>query len=45
MLECEIAAPKSLTGRTVYVYFDEQDVTECLLMFKDAAREARMNHE
>jgi hypothetical protein len=42
VLECEIISPPSSEGKTVYAFFDPDDVTAALLEFRDAARRARM---
>jgi hypothetical protein len=41
VLECEVISPKSSEGKTVYAYFDPQDVTDALLLLRDAAIRSR----
>lgn len=41
MFECEIQQPKSMKGRTVYVYFQDEDLTDALKVLRDAAIYAR----
>ena len=40
-IECEAIGPRSAIGRTVYLFLDDEDVTELLLELRSAAREAR----
>jgi hypothetical protein len=41
-VQCEIYNPPSLLRRTVYLFLDDEDVTDLLLELRDAARIARM---
>lgn len=41
-IECEVAAPPSMDGRTVYLHVDPDQVTPMLLAFRDQARDQRM---
>lgn len=41
MFECEIRQPPSMKGRTVYVYFQDDDLTDALKVLRDAAIYAR----
>ena len=36
-IECEVVNPPSSEGRTVYVFFDDEDVTKVLLELRSAA--------
>ena len=40
-IECEGIGPRSSVGRTVYLFLDDEDVTELLLELRSAAVEAR----
>lgn len=42
VVECEAVNPPSSRGRTVYVIFEAPDVTDVLLLMRDAARRARL---
>lgn len=39
--ECEIQQPPSLKGRTVYVFFQDADLTDALKVMRDGAIYAR----
>jgi hypothetical protein len=41
VVECEVVAPPSSEGRTVYLMLDDADVVDLLLDLRDAAVEAR----
>lgn len=45
VIECVLVHPPSSAGKTVYIHFDDEDVTKALLAFRDSAREARSRPE
>lgn len=45
VIECEIMNPPSSKGKTIYVFFNAEDVTKALLEFRSSARLARSQPE
>lgn len=41
VIECELYSPPSMKGRTVYVAFQDEDLTDALKVLRDAAIYAR----
>lgn len=41
VFECEIMEPPSSKGKTIYVYFQDEDVTDALKALRDEAIKAR----
>lgn len=41
IFECEVMQPKSSRGRTIYVYFQENDLTDAMKLLRSEAIRAR----